>query len=58
MSHKLFFVNNPPQLELIDFFYVVIGSHIHCLYNGFWYLAKVFDRNEHEFEFNVHFFRH
>jgi hypothetical protein len=36
MSHQLFFVNNPPQLELIDFFNLVIGSHIPCLYNGFW----------------------
>lgn len=56
ISPKVFVVNDPPPLELIDFFDVVIGSHIACLYDGVWYLAKVLDRNEHEFEFNVHFF--
>lgn len=27
------------------------------MYDGIWYLAKVLDRNKHDFKFNVHFFR-
>jgi hypothetical protein len=38
MSHKLFFLNNPPQLELIDFFtsLSVLISFVCTTDSGIW----------------------